>query len=64
MVFTARVPASTTQLTIDGAEVWEAAWHRLDELPTLTPAAERLLGHYGMGPLAHQGARSGPKARS
>lgn len=53
MVFTARVPASTTKLTVDGAEVWEAAWHPVDDLPKLTPATARLLGHYGIGPDAH-----------
>lgn len=52
MVFEVRVPASTTQLVVDGAEVYEAAWHRLDELPRLTTATARLLAHYGIGPLA------------
>lgn len=52
LVFTARVPASTTTLSVDGAEVWEAAWHALDALPALTPATARLLGHYGIGPAA------------
>jgi ADP-ribose pyrophosphatase YjhB (NUDIX family) len=52
VVFTAQVPASTTTLRVDGAEVWEAAWHPVDELPTLTPATARLLGHYGIGPEA------------
>ncbi len=28
VVFTAEVPASRTELTVDGAEVFEAAWHR------------------------------------
>ncbi|MEE6260536.1 NUDIX hydrolase [Plantactinospora sonchi] len=51
MVFEARVPASTTQLVVDGAEVYEAAWHRLDDLPRLTVATARLLAHYGIGPL-------------
>lgn len=50
MVFTATVPASTTALDVDGAEVWEAAWHPVDALPKLTPATARLLGHYGIGP--------------
>lgn len=50
MVFIARVPASTTELFVDGAEVWEAAWHPVDALPKLTPATARLLGHYGIGP--------------
>lgn len=49
MVFTARVPASTTELSVDGAEVWEAAWHPVDALPKLTPATARLLDYYGIG---------------
>lgn len=52
MVFEADVPASTTTLSVDGAEVLEAAWHPLDDLPPLTLPTARLLGHYGMGPLA------------
>lgn len=52
LVFTARVPASTTKLSVDGAEVWEADWHALNALPGLTPATARLLGHYGIGPAA------------
>lgn len=54
MVFQASVPASTTKLTVDGAEVWEAAWHPLDDLPRLTLPTARLLGRYGIGPLADQ----------
>jgi ADP-ribose pyrophosphatase YjhB (NUDIX family) len=52
LVFTTRVPASTTAVSVDGAEVWEASWHPLDRLPPLTPATARLLGHYGIGPAA------------
>ncbi|HEX8632318.1 MAG TPA: NUDIX domain-containing protein [Catenuloplanes sp.] len=52
MVFEARVSASTTTLKVDGAEVFEAAWHRLDALPPLTTPTARLLAYYGMGPLA------------
>jgi 8-oxo-dGTP pyrophosphatase MutT (NUDIX family) len=52
MVFTGRVPAETAQLTVDGAEVLEAAWHRVDQLPPLTRASARLLSYYGIGPLA------------
>ena len=52
MVFEAAVPAATTRLRVDGAEVWEAAWHHLAELPPLTHPTARLLGHYGIGPLA------------
>jgi 8-oxo-dGTP pyrophosphatase MutT (NUDIX family) len=51
-VFTARVPASQVTLDVDGAEVFEAAWHETGNLPTLTPATARLLGIYGFGPLA------------
>jgi ADP-ribose pyrophosphatase YjhB (NUDIX family) len=52
VVFQAQVPASRTELKVDGAEVWEAAWHPLDQLPRLTEPTSRLLGRYGMGPLA------------
>ncbi|TDC76563.1 NUDIX domain-containing protein [Micromonospora sp. KC606] len=54
MVFEAEVPASTTELTVDGAEVFEAAWHPLDDLPRLSRATAFLLGHYGIGPVAGQ----------
>jgi ADP-ribose pyrophosphatase YjhB (NUDIX family) len=49
MVFTASVPASTTALSVDGAEVWEAAWHPVDNMPKLTAATARLLAYYGVG---------------
>jgi ADP-ribose pyrophosphatase YjhB (NUDIX family) len=52
MVFEASVPASAATLRVDGAEVLEAAWHRLDSLPPLTPATARLLSYYGIGPYA------------
>jgi ADP-ribose pyrophosphatase YjhB (NUDIX family) len=52
LVFEASVPASTTELSVDGAEIVEAAFHPLDDLPRLTGPTERLLGRYGMGPLA------------
>jgi len=52
VVFDAAVPASTTRFTVDGAEVLEASWHRLDNLPPLTPPTARLLSHYGIGPYA------------
>ncbi|HEX6873357.1 MAG TPA: NUDIX hydrolase [Micromonosporaceae bacterium] len=52
VVFEAAVPASTTVLQVDGAEVLEAAFHRLDRLPPLTPPTARLLAHYGIGPYA------------
>jgi 8-oxo-dGTP pyrophosphatase MutT (NUDIX family) len=54
VVFEAEVPASTTELVVDGAEVFEAAWHRLDELPRLSRATANLLAYYGIGPLAGQ----------
>lgn len=54
VVFTAEVPASTTELKVDGAEVFEAAWHPLDDLPQLSWATARLLAHYGIGPLVGQ----------
>ena len=49
MVFETDVPASR-ELRIDGAEVLEAAWHRLDTLPPLTRATAQLLSYYGIGP--------------
>lgn len=52
MVFETSVPASTTSFTVDGAEVFEVAWHRVDSLPPLTTATARLLSYYGLGPLA------------
>ncbi|MEU7618970.1 NUDIX domain-containing protein [Micromonospora rifamycinica] len=56
MVFEVEVPASTTTLKVDGAEVLEAAWHPLDDLPRLSRATANLLGHYGIGPQAGQPA--------
>jgi ADP-ribose pyrophosphatase YjhB (NUDIX family) len=49
-VFEASVPASRVTLRADGAEVLEAAWHRLDALPPLTHPTARLLSYYGIGP--------------
>ena len=60
MVFTAEVPASSTELTVDGAEVFEAAWHPLDDLPKLTWPTARLLGYYDIGPLAGHSPRRCP----
>ncbi|MGC5018191.1 NUDIX hydrolase [Micromonospora sp. DT47] len=54
MVFETEVPASGTALKVDGAEVFEAAWYPLDELPRLSRATANLLGHYGIGPQAGQ----------
>lgn len=50
VVFVASVPASTTTLVADGAEVIEVAWHSLDNLPRLTAVTAYLLGLYGIGP--------------
>ncbi|MCW2641572.1 MAG: hydrolase [Dactylosporangium sp.] len=50
MVFEVSVPADQA-LSIDEAEVHEAAWHPLDALPRLTRPTARLLAHYGIGPL-------------
>lgn len=52
MVFEGRVSAASATLSVDGAEVLEAGWHRIDQLPPLTRASARLLSHYGIGPLA------------
>jgi len=51
-VFFAEVPASETPLVVDGAEVLEAAWFPIDDLPRLTVNTELLLGTYGIGPRA------------
>ncbi|HEY1486076.1 MAG TPA: NUDIX domain-containing protein [Micromonosporaceae bacterium] len=48
-VFEAYVPADTP-FVVDGGEVLEAAWFRLDALPPLTVPTARLLAHYGIGP--------------
>jgi ADP-ribose pyrophosphatase YjhB (NUDIX family) len=52
MVFEAEVPADAPT-SVDGAEVLELAFHRLDALPPLTVATARLLAHYDIGPYAH-----------
>lgn len=59
VVFEVEVPASTTTLVVDGAEVYEAAWHPLDNLPGLTTPTARLLARYGMGPLADGAGETG-----
>jgi 8-oxo-dGTP pyrophosphatase MutT (NUDIX family) len=51
-VFEAEVPASTTTLVADGAEVLEVGWFPLDDLPRLSRATARVLAHYGIGPFA------------
>jgi 8-oxo-dGTP diphosphatase len=48
-VFEARVPADTPTV-VDGGEVLEAKWYRLDTLPPLTVPTARLLAQYGIGP--------------
>ncbi len=52
VVFEASTPASGVTLRVDGAEALEAGWHRLDNLPPLTPPTARLLSYYGIGPYA------------
>jgi 8-oxo-dGTP pyrophosphatase MutT (NUDIX family) len=49
MVFEAEIEPGG-ELTVDAAEVLEAAWHRLDSLPPLTVSTSRLLANYGIGP--------------
>ncbi|GAA4251127.1 NUDIX hydrolase [Dactylosporangium darangshiense] len=49
MVFEAEVEPGA-ELVVDAAEVIEAAWHRLDNLPPLTVSTSRLLANYGIGP--------------
>ncbi len=51
MVFRVSVPGDVP-LVVDGAEVFEARWYRLDELPPLTTATAKLLAHYDIGPYA------------
>jgi 8-oxo-dGTP pyrophosphatase MutT (NUDIX family) len=48
-VFECSVPSDVT-LRVDGAEVLEAAWQRIDALPPLTAPTARLLAVYGIGP--------------
>jgi ADP-ribose pyrophosphatase YjhB (NUDIX family) len=52
VVFQAEVAAGDVALRIDGAEVLEAAWHPIANLPPLTSSAAVLLSHYGIGPYA------------
>jgi 8-oxo-dGTP diphosphatase len=51
-IWFASVPASTTELKVDGGEVLEAAWFPIDELPRLAHGTAALLGRFGMGPQA------------
>ncbi|HET6212489.1 MAG TPA: NUDIX hydrolase [Micromonosporaceae bacterium] len=55
MVFDAVVSAGAIEPRVDGAEVYEAAWHPVDNLPKLTLATARLLAHYSLGPEADGG---------
>jgi 8-oxo-dGTP pyrophosphatase MutT (NUDIX family) len=48
-VFVATVEPDTA-VAVDGAEVYEAAFHPVDALPPLTVPTAKLLGYYGMGP--------------
>lgn len=48
-VFTGHAPGDAT-LTVDGGEVIEAQWFRIDALPPLTVPTARLLANYGIGP--------------
>ncbi len=48
-VFEVHVPGSV-ELVIDGGEVLEAEWYRLDALPPIRSSAARLLAVYGIGP--------------
>ncbi len=61
LVFEAHIDPAEHELVVDGAEVLDAGWYRLDELPQLTVATARLLGHYGIGPAADN--RPGPDDR-
>lgn len=51
LVFEADVPLDTA-MVVDGAEILDAAWHAIDNLPPVTTATARLLAHYGLGPYA------------
>jgi 8-oxo-dGTP pyrophosphatase MutT (NUDIX family) len=61
-VFETDVPASTTALVADGAEVLEVGWFPLDDLPRMTRATTRVLAHYGLGPLAEEFAAAEARA--
>lgn len=50
-VFVATVEPDTP-VAVDGAEVYEAAFHPVDALPPLTAPTAKLLGYYGLGPYA------------
>jgi ADP-ribose pyrophosphatase YjhB (NUDIX family) len=48
-VFFATVPPDT-ETKVDGAEVYEAAFHPIGALPPLTVPTSQLLGYYDLGP--------------
>jgi ADP-ribose pyrophosphatase YjhB (NUDIX family) len=52
-VFTAEVDPDSVELSVDGAEIWDARWWPVDALPPITVAASRLLAHYQLGPYAN-----------
>ncbi|MDY7084368.1 MAG: NUDIX domain-containing protein [Actinomycetota bacterium] len=43
------VPASTTELRVDGGEILEAGWFPVDDLPRLTRNTAQLLARYDIG---------------
>ncbi len=49
-VYQVQVPSSQVELKVDGGEVLEAGWFRLDALPPLRTSAAALLAVYGIGP--------------
>lgn len=51
-VFRLERDPDSTQITVDGHEVWDAGWHPVSELPEMTRATAKLLSYYGLGPLA------------
>ncbi|WP_433307412.1 NUDIX domain-containing protein [Actinoplanes sp. CA-030573] len=51
-IFFAYVPASATPLVVDGAEVLEAAWFPVDDLPRLSANTALVLNTYGIIPRA------------
>jgi 8-oxo-dGTP diphosphatase len=51
-VFLATIDPAEHPLAVDGAEVIEADWFPLRDLPRLTLPTARLLARYGIGPLA------------
>nr|WP_218126671.1 NUDIX domain-containing protein [Glycomyces sambucus] len=52
----------TTEVIVDGHEVWDAGWHPVDALPEMTRATAKLLSHYGLGPLAESDPSEEPPA--